>query len=67
MPLTTDFSSPCAMISSSSTTIVPGRSLPSAASNEDSTCTRTWWFIASSTERVCSTLEPCEAISSISS
>ena len=41
MPLTTDFSNPWDMISSSSTTSVPGRSLPSAASNDDSTCTRT--------------------------
>ena len=41
MPLTTDFSIPWTMISSSSTTSVPGRSLPSASSNDDSTCTRT--------------------------
>ena len=33
----------------------------------ESTCTRTRCFIASSTERVCSTLAPTEASSSISS
>ena len=58
MPLTRG----CSTISSSSTTSEPGLS-----SKEESTCTRTRCFIASSTERVCNTLAPTEASSSISS
>ena len=65
MPVTISFST----ISSSSTTSVPGRSLPSRSPSAklDSTCTRTRSFIASSTLRVCSTFAPTEASSSISS
>ena len=58
MPDTIGFS----MISSSSTTRLPGLS-----SKLDSTCTRTRAFIAISTLRVCSTLAPTLASSSISS
>ena len=57
-PLTTLLS----MMSSSSHTSVPGPS-----SNDDSTLSRTLWRIASSTERVWSTLAPSDASSSISS
>ncbi len=70
MPATISFST----ISSSSTTSVPGSRLSrpfsyGAASEPklDSTCTLTRSFIASSTDRVCSTLAPTEASSSISS
>ena len=41
--------------------------VPGLSSKLDSTCRRTRCFMASSTERVCSTLAPSEAISSISS
>ncbi len=58
IPLTTW----CSTISSSSTTSVPGLS-----SKLESTWTRTLCCMASATERVCSTLAPSEAISSISS
>ena len=50
------------MISSSVVTIVPGLSL-----NEERTWIRTPYFIPNSTERICSTLAPREASSSISS
>ena len=55
-------------ISSSSQTMVPVSGDASPGSTKlDSTRTRTRWDMASSTERVCSTLAPSEAISSISS
>ncbi len=71
MPLTTL----CSTISSSSQMMVPTSSqLPawtgrnaSGATKLDSTLRRIPCTMASSTERVCSTFEPCEAISSISS
>ena len=71
MPLTTR----CSTISSSLQMMVPiwsqvsGRAGCSAsgAAKLDSTRTRILCTMASSTERVCSTLEPSEAISSISS
>jgi len=50
------------MISSSVVTIVPGLSL-----NEERTWIRTPYFIPNSTERICNTLAPREASSSISS
>ena len=56
--------------SSSPTIIVPGSESAGGASTsmkEESTCTRTPSFMARPTERVCSTLEPTEASSSISS
>ena len=52
------------------TIIVPGSVSAIGASGpvkEDSTCTRTPSFMARPTERVCSTLAPTEASSSISS
>ena len=42
--------------------LVPGLLL-----NVERTCTGTLYFLANSTERICSTLAPMEAISSISS
>ena len=50
------------MLSSSSTTQVPGSHV-----NDDRTCTGTPWLRANSTERSASTLPPVAAISSISS
>ena len=70
MPLTTR----CSTISSSLQMMVPsGPRFPAVAGSDvgraklDSTRTRILCTMASSTERVCSTLEPSEAISSISS
>ena len=54
--------SSCSISSSSSTTSVPG-----ASEKLDSTCTTTFSFMASSTDRVCNTLAPTLASSSISS
>ena len=56
--------------SSSLTIIVPGSVSAAGASSstkDESTCTRTYSFIARLTERVCKTFEPTEASSSISS
>ena len=58
IPLTELFS----ISGSSSITIVPGKS-----SKLDNTCNLTLWRIAMATDRVCRTLAPPDAISSISS
>ncbi len=62
-PLTTRFST----ISSSSQTMVPTLSDAPGSTKLDNTRKGTRWFMASSTERPCSTRAPREAISSISS
>ena len=62
MPVTTC----CSMMSSSAQMRVPADGL-AGSSKDDRTKVLTLWFMASSTERTCSTLAPSEAISSISS
>ena len=54
-------------ISSSSHTMVPWSMFSPGSTKLDSTRTGTRWAMASSTERVCNTLAPRDAISSISS